>query len=81
MAGVWIEQDENGRNVKVVSKQPERGVQLVGEGQEVTPTVQAMIDAAKRELSGDSVRGGPDASAVSGNVVTSESTATRVTRK
>lgn len=60
MAGVWIEQDENGKDVKVVSKQPERGVQLAGDGQEITPEVQARIDAVKADLSGDAVRGGPD---------------------
>lgn len=72
MSGQWIEQDENGVDQKVVSKQPERGIQLVGDGQEVTPDIQARIDAAKQALSG-SVRGGGDASDEGGNVITSAS--------
>ena len=59
MAGVWIEQDENGKDVRVVSKAPARGVQLALDGQEVTPNMQARIDAVKLELSGEAVRGGP----------------------
>lgn len=57
MSGVWIEQDENGRDVKIVKTQPERGVQLAGDGQEITPDVQARIDSATEALK---VRGGPD---------------------
>lgn len=58
-SGVFIEQDENGRNVKVVTSQPERGIQLVPPGGEITPDAQARIDAAKASFSGEAVRGGP----------------------
>lgn len=57
--GVWIEQDENGREVAVVESQPERGVQLVGEGGLLTPDVKARIEAAKDAVAGV-VRGGPE---------------------
>lgn len=60
MSGYWIEQDENGTDKALVTSQPERGVQLVGDGQEVTPDAQARIDAVKAALSGEAVRGGPD---------------------
>lgn len=71
MAGVWVEQDENGVDSKIVSKQPERGVQLAADGQEITPDIQARIDAVKAGLSGrDVVRGGDDAADSGGNVIT-----------
>lgn len=58
--GVFVEQDENGRDKAVVTSQPERGIQLVPAGGTITPDVQARIDSVKAALKGDVVRGGPD---------------------